>query len=140
MNIRVKYSDIEMAFFHVSGDSQGMNMAILDRSNGKFYYSCDLLGENDIPDGLEESETAVEIPHKNDLKLGQTLIFKFIDLNIPNESDYVSRIFRKKGAYSRYKDFLESKDLLEEWYNFENEAQEKALREWCKEENIELVD
>ena len=140
MNVKMKYGDIEMAFFHVCGDSRGMNCALLDRSKGKFYFSCDLLGEDDIPDSLREDDTAVEMPHKNDLDLGQSLIFKFVDLNVPDEYDYVSRIFRKRGAYSRYKDFLESKGLLEEWYKFENDEQEKALREWCKEENIELVD
>lgn len=136
----MKYEDIEFAFFYVSGDSKLMNCALLDRSEGKFYFSCDLLGEDDIPDNLWKDSTAVEMPHKNDLDLGQYLIFKFIELNAPDEYDYVRRIFRKRGAYSRYKDFLESKGLLEEWYKFENDAQEKALREWCKEENIELVD
>jgi hypothetical protein len=117
-----------------------MNCALLDRSKGKFYFSCDLLGEDDIPDSLRENDTAVEMPHKNDLDLGQSLIFKFIDLKLPSEYDYVSRIFRKRGSYSRYHGFLESKGLLEEWYKFENEAEEKALRDWCKDENIELID
>ena len=138
--MKMKYSDIEEAFFYVSGASKLMNCALLDRSKGKFYFSCDLLGEDDIPESLRESGQAVEMPHKNDLDLGQSLIFKFIDLNVPNEYDYVSRIFRKRGAYSRYKNFLESKGLLDEWYKFENDAQEKALRDWCKEENIELLD
>ena len=47
-------------------------------------------------------------------------------------------IFRRKGAYSRYKDFLESKGVLENWYEYENERQKVALKEWCKENNIEV--
>jgi len=136
----MKYRDIEDAFFYVCGDSRGMNTALLDKSKGKFYFSCDLLDEDDIPDSLREDDTAVEMPHKNDLDLGQSLIFKFIDLKLPDQYDYVSRIFRKRGAYSRYHNFLESKGLLDEWYKFENDAQEKALRDWCKDENIELID
>ncbi len=49
-------------------------------------------------------------------------------------------MFRKKGAYGRFKHFLESNDMLQTWYDFENEQEEKALREWCKENGIEVSD
>lgn len=39
---------------------------------------------------------------------------------------------------ARYKVLLESKGQLEAWYEFENKATEKALRNWCKENGIEL--
>ena len=33
---------------------------------------------------------------------------------------------------------LESKGILEQWYEFESEAQETALREWCEFNSIEV--
>jgi len=50
----------------------------------------------------------------------------------------VYSIFHRKGAYSRYKDLLERKGLLDEWYEYENERQKAALKEWCRENNIEI--
>ncbi|MCK5851608.1 hypothetical protein KAH27_01150 [bacterium] len=38
------------------------------------------------------------------------------------------------------KGFLDSKEILEEWYKFEDESQKKALREWCTDNEIELID
>jgi len=50
----------------------------------------------------------------------------------------VYSIFRRKGAYSRYKELLERKGALEKWYKFENHRLEVALKEWCRENNIEI--
>jgi hypothetical protein len=30
--------------------------------------------------------------------------------------------------------------FLDEWYNYENERQKEALKEWCRENNIEIGD
>jgi len=56
------------------------------------------------------------------------------------EDDYerVRKMFRRSGAYSRYKDLLERRGLLKEWYDIENRREERALRNWCKENEIEL--
>jgi hypothetical protein len=34
---------------------------------------------------------------------------------------------------------LESIGLLKKWYDFENESMVFALKEWCKENNIEFI-
>jgi hypothetical protein len=57
---------------------------------------------------------------------------------LPEELDRVYSIFRSKGAYSIYKDLLERKGFLDEWYKYENERQKVGLKEWCRENNIEI--
>ncbi len=64
--------------------------------------------------------------------------FDFVLSNTPDDVEYVRNIFRRRGAYARYKDFLESKGILQSWYNFENAAQNRVLRKWCKDNGIEL--
>ena len=54
------------------------------------------------------------------------------------EIEKVYSIFRSRGAYSRYKDLLDDKGLLDKWYKFENERQQAALKEWCVENDIKL--
>jgi len=37
-------------------------------------------------------------------------------------------MFRRRGAYGRFKELLEAKDLLDEWYRFEHETEQAVLR------------
>ena len=136
--MKVSYSDIEDAFFYVGFEQQFVNSAVIDKSTGKIYYRSEMSGDDEVPEELWESDSGVGIPHKNDLELGRTLVFRFAESLTPDDYDHVRDIFRRKGAYSRYKDFLESKGLLPKWYDFEKEAQEKAIRNWCKDNGIEL--
>ena len=47
-------------------------------------------------------------------------------------------MFRRKGAYSAFKDRLARKGMLDQWYEYEAQAQRQALREWCEELGIDL--
>jgi hypothetical protein len=47
-------------------------------------------------------------------------------------------MFRRRGAYRRFKDFLERKDLLETWYAYGDEQDAKALGKWCEAEGLSL--
>jgi len=47
-------------------------------------------------------------------------------------------MFRRSGAYSSYKALLERRGLLKKWYNTEKSWEERALRKWFKENEIEL--
>ena len=70
--------------------------------------------------------------------MGQELVFEFVKNHIVDEYDRVHKIFKRPGAYSKFKNLLASRDLLQDWYDFENQHQEQALREWCKEHGIEI--
>jgi hypothetical protein len=89
--------------------------------------------EGEIDDGF------IAIPHKNDLDLGCNLVFRFANQILPGRVDQIAGFFRKKGAYSRFKDLPASEGLLERWYAFEAAEQEAALREWCAENDIAIV-
>ena len=99
-----------------------------------------MAGLDEISEEDWESDDSVEIPHKNDLDLGKRLVFDFVRANLPDDYDHVRRIFSRRGAYGRFKDFLESKELLQSWYDFEAEQQTRALRQWCEDNGIELTD
>ena len=93
-----------------------------------------------LNEDIEDPEKYITIPHKNELDLGRALVIEFTEKYLPEEVDKVNLFFRRKGAYSRYKDFLERRGLLKDWYEFENERQTAVLREWCRENNIEIKD
>jgi hypothetical protein len=137
--MKIKFEDIEEAFDFVSFGFYGDHTAVLDKSTGQIYWNSDSGDLHEIPDEILESNDAIEVPHKNDLGLGKQLVFDFVRSNIPGDYEHIRLIFSRRGAYARYKDFLESKDLLQSWYEFESKVQEKALREWCKDNEIELT-
>lgn len=137
--MKTRFEDIQEAFDFVNFGFYGDHTALLDKSTGKIYFDSDSGDLHEISDAMWESDDAIAIPHKNDLGLGNQLVFDFVLRHSPDDYEYVRDIFRSRGAYSRYKDFLESKGLLQSWYDFEKAAQEQALREWCKDNGIELT-
>jgi hypothetical protein len=66
------------------------------------------------------------------------LALKFVAQALPDDFDEVARIFQRRGAYARFKNLLERRGKLAEWYAFESESQRKALRGWCEAYGIEL--
>ena len=99
------------------------------------------MGDSDeLPEDIDDLDKYITIPHKNELGLGKALVIEFTSEYLPEELDNVYSIFRRKGAYSRYKNLLERKGVLEDWYEYENKRQNEALKEWCKENTIEIKD
>ena len=133
------FSGIERASMYVASVMYGMNSAVLCKDTGKMLYRSDMAGIDEIEDedNLDWSQ-CIEIPHKNDLGLGKHLVFEFVEEYLPDDYDRVRQMFRRSGAYSNYKDLLEQRGLLKEWYDIENIREERALRKWCKENEIEL--
>jgi hypothetical protein len=135
----VKFEDIKYAFMFVSSGQMYMHSAYLDRETGETFYVSEMGDSDELPEDIYENDRYVEIPHKNELDLGKALVFDFSSTHMPDYIEKVYSIFRKKGAYSRFKSLLESQGLLDEWYSFEEKRQGEALREWCRENKIEII-
>ena len=45
-----------------------------------------------------------------------------------------------RDAYARFKDLPAAEECLDKWYAYESESTERALRQWCKENNIHVVE
>ena len=136
---KFSFSDIENAFMFVSSGMYGSNSAMLCKDTGKILYISDMAGidETEEADQLDWDQ-CIEVPHKNDLDLGKNLVFKFVEEYLPEDDNRVQQIFRRKGAYARYKDLLDERGLLDKWHEIQNAREEAALREWCEENGIEL--
>lgn len=134
----VEFKDISEAFEFVSLGSMYEHQAFLDKSTGKMYYHSEFGdGMDELPEDIDD-ERFIGIPHKNELDLGKKLVFEFAYLNLPVEICRIQAMFDRKGAYAKYKAFLDQKGMLERWYEFESKEQEKALREWCGANSIKI--
>lgn len=138
--VSFSFNDIELAFMFVSGGPPFENDAFLDEETGKIYYRSLTGGIDELDEAGVDCEEMVAIPHKNELALGHTLVFEFTSANLPDEYENVRNIFMNRGAYGRFKTLLDSKGLLDAWYNFENGRETEALRRWCEENKIALSD
>jgi len=132
------FDEIENAFLFVSSDGYGMNRALLCLDNGEIYFHSENGDLDELDEDKFDCDHFIEIPHKNDLNLGQQLVFEFAEQHLPDELGLVQHIFNRRGAYGRFKSLLDDRDLLQSWYDFENQRDEEALREWVRENKIEL--
>ncbi|MEZ8827033.1 UPF0158 family protein [Vibrio amylolyticus] len=108
------------------------------KSSGKtYYYSEHGDNEEELPDDID-SKNYIAIPSKTDLDLGNSLAFEFTAEFLPSNYDKVRSIFQGKGAYGRFKELLDDNGVLEDWFKFEQERTEKALREWCSLQELEI--
>lgn len=134
----MNFNDIEEAFQFVSSDQPYMHRAYLSKTTGETFYQSEMSDYDELPEDIYENDDYIEIPHKNYLGLGQRLVWSFVEIEIPGLAEKVRGFFSRKGAYSRYKDFLEDIGLLDKWYEFEDSRATEALLQWCKDNEIEI--
>lgn len=139
--MRVSIQDILTAVEYVSLSGVGEQQAYLCRPSGEIHLHAEF-GDNfeELPDDIDDDEKYVALPDRRELDLGKKLVLDFIGGAMPDDFDEVRRIFSRKGAYARFRDLLWRRGMLQQWYDFENKATEKALREWCADNSIELSD
>jgi hypothetical protein len=94
--------------------------------------------DDKLPADILDETKYLPVPGKRDLDLGSHLVFDFVREHLPRDYDEVRRIFSRRGAYSKFKDLLARQNAVEGWYDFESRATEKALREWCELNSIEI--
>jgi hypothetical protein len=138
-SVAVKFSEVLDAYEFVSAGMQLEHQAYICTKTGTIYWSSDAIDvEEELPDDLETADHYISVPHKNELNLGRDLVFSFVRQELPDEWDDVRDIFRRRGAYGRFKDLLCARAMPEKWYEFEATSAEAALRAWCDEVGIQL--
>ncbi len=138
MTILVDKTDLQLTFDYVTSGGSGEHEAYLDKDAVTFLWHSEY-GDNfdELPEDLG-NDRYIEIPHKNELNLGKNLVFTFVIEYMPSSLSKVEGIFRKKGAYHRFKVLLERSGMLDKWFAYEEDALDNAIKEWCELNKIEL--
>jgi hypothetical protein len=140
--VPVSFKDILSSFEFVSSVGVGENQAVLCRRTGKIYVRyefSDLEEFNDeLPDGFEDDENYIAIPDQRELGLGKPLALDFARECLPGCFDEVRYMFSKRGAYKKFRALLIRTNALDRWYDYESKTTERALREWCEFNSIEV--
>lgn len=138
--VPVVFSDLIDSYEWVAFGAPGENAAYISRTSGKIYWSSSTGdAEEELPEDIDDASIYVQIPHSHDLDLGNHLVMRFVEEQLPESYGIVEAYFHKRGAYARFKSLLEKKNMLQNWYDYREAAVEAALREWCAENNIQLT-
>jgi Uncharacterised protein family (UPF0158) len=140
--VTVKYDDLSAAFDFVSSAAPFEHQAFVSLDTGTVYWISETsaIDDEDLPDDLDTSDRYLAVPHKNELDLGNNLALRFVEDKLPDRYAEVETFFRRRGAYTRFKELLAAEGCLEEWYAFESAATDRALRDWCKANEIDLAE
>ncbi|WP_370230819.1 hypothetical protein [Marinobacter nauticus] len=133
----MEFKTVLEAFEFTSMGPPSLAEAYVNRDTGEYFIVTDFCDSEQLPDDLD-SDKYIVLPNKNELDLGKRLVLRFAIEYLDQDYEEVEFIFQKKGAYSRFKALLERKSLLEKWYEYESQAQEQALREWCQDVGLEV--
>ena len=135
----VSFVDLLDAYEWVSSADPFENEAYVSRVTGQIHWSSSITDvEEELPEDIEDESIYLAVPHKHDLDLGRELVLRFVEEHLPESREVVFAFFRKRGAYSRFKSFLVQRNQLENWYKYEESAVEEGLREWSRENGLQL--
>lgn len=117
---------------------------VLRKETGEIYCRSDLeelaTPDEELPADIDDEEKYITLPDRRELDLGNQLAFDFAREFLPDDFDEVRDIFGRRGAYQNFKALLNRRDAREKWCDFEAKAIEKALRNWCQDNLIDLTD
>jgi hypothetical protein len=136
-----KIDQVEWAFeYQNSTEISEINTYIHKKTGEIVCDDEDASGEPCPIDDIEDHPDYLHLPDKYELDLGQRLVWRFVRQEIPGLEPKIREIFSRRGAYSRWKDFLSNNDLLDKWHDFENNSTRQALLDWCAENGIPMDD
>ena len=140
----VSFQEIRDAFDFVNIRGLGKNQAFLCIQSGKIYWRSEFSDfnefEDELPEDIDDDEKYLAIPDARELDLGKPLALDFARQILPDDFDEVRQIFSRARAYANFKHLLAQRHAFEKWYEFEEKATQRALREWCELNSIVLAD
>jgi len=97
--------------------------------------SCE---DEDLPSDLADNEQYIMAPDKSELELGRDLALRFIEQYLPDKLERAYGFFRRRGAYGQFKRLLIQHELLDGWYDFEQQQIKLELQRWCQSHHLEF--
>jgi hypothetical protein len=136
----MKSVDLAELQFAVELVSSGVaeSEAYVCRQTGRVFLNSDDgdLEQESLPDNVDDPDKYAPVPSKYDLDIGVRLAYDFTKRYASDQYGEVRSIFRRKGAYGRFKALLANRNLLEQWFAFSEEQTMDALDDWCATEGF----
>ena len=89
-----------------------------------------------MPDDIADANRFVAVPDTHALGLGRAQVFEFAQEQLREEYDRGASYFKSPGAYGKFKNLLERREMLEACYEHEAVGIQRALQRWLAQTSI----
>jgi len=134
------YSEIEDAILFADAAFR-MGGAFYDPARDAVYLQGSELDEDreKIPADMDWS-SCIPIPGEKQLDLGRALVERYVQETRPADVGLVRSFFRRRGAYRRFRLWVEEIGLAEHWQVYRSRAERATILAWCADHSIPLSD
>ena len=87
---------------------------------------------------LNHEDDYIPLPSKFDFHEYRVMEEFIRSLPIEEQRDELLSLIKGKGAFARFKQGLERFLLLDEWYQYRDQALAELAEEWCRDNDIEF--
>jgi hypothetical protein len=133
----VRLDDLRIALMATSSFPEPRD-AWVEASTGRVFIEGDEIDNEPSPPDLDDPDAWIPIPDRRDLDLGRALAMRFTELHLPNDVAHVAQIFRRSGAWQRFKRLLAERDRIDAWLRFDDAETDRALAEWARDEGLDV--
>ncbi len=91
-------------------------------------------------DDADSNDRCLLFPPKRDLVIGWNVVRNFAAAHAPEHADKIAGFFERRRAYRKFNDLLHELDLLTPWQAFEYKTVHMSLRNWCEDNDIEIIE
>lgn len=138
----ITFEDLLSAYEFVNLDQASVTLYI-GKQTGTVYAESDaeeLQGiYAEVPDDVEDTEKYARLPNRYDLDLGKQLPQDFAHEFLPDDADDVRAMLNQRGGYRKFRSLITVRGVLDDWYKFEADTTERALRDWCEGQGIAIT-
>lgn len=138
----VAFQELLDGFEYASaGDQYGVEVYV-HREQGTIHIRSDGAVDGMPDPGPADLETGpyLQLPNQYDLDLGRQLAIDFMYSYLPDDVDQVYAFFRRRGAWRNFRELVEERGVLQQWYAYQASEKERRLRQWCADNGIALLD
>ena len=131
--------EIEILIQAASSGNDPDATAILDRETGRTWLLSDYVDDGqEPPEDWDTNDRYLVLPDQQELDLGSNTARRFVEAHLPEHRDTFRDFFSRKGAFRRWRQWLEQNHHLEAWYAFEAKDHQVAIRAWLAEQGVEV--
>ena len=140
--VTVNAIELKGAFDFVSAGAPGEQGAYICMDTGRINWTSIALdvAEEDLRADLAPSDRSIEVLHKDALGLDRDLVLEFAAQELPRAHEAVQDFLRCQGAHGYCKRWRAVHGAREKWCVYEDRATKGALRNWCEETSMRLVE
>ncbi|MBI5279646.1 MAG: hypothetical protein HY854_24650 [Burkholderiales bacterium] len=141
MGASIRLADLVDAFDWASAVGPWENLVYISRESGQVWLVSDMDDSGDEPpEDADDGSKYLVLPGKQELDLGRSLALRFAEGRLAEDAGLVKGFFARPGAYAKFKDLLARRGALDEWFAYEAQGVEHALRAWAADNDIEVID